>query len=217
MTRDELLVHIAGQILALPDDAPRVVAVTGMTCTGKTTLAADVAAVVTGAGRTVVPVAYDHFHHPKERRYRKGRLSAEGYLDDSFDAESLRRLVLDPVRAGDAAVTPASYDLAGDLPVDAAPVPVAPGTVVLVEGSFLLVPQLADCWDLVVVVVADPEPVLARAIVRDADLGTPEQVREVYLRRYLAAEFLHQQRDDPWSRADVVVDLTDPDAPRLLG
>ena len=34
---------------------------------------------------------------------------------------------------------PPSYDLAGDVPVDPAPVPVAAGSVVLVEGSFLLV------------------------------------------------------------------------------
>ena len=38
----------------------------------------------------------------------------------------------------------------------------------------------------------------------------------MYLRRYLAAGSLHQERDDPWSRADLVVDLTDPLAPRLL-
>jgi hypothetical protein len=67
-----------------------------------------------------------------------------------------------------------------------------------------------------VLVVADPQQVLERGVLRDADLGTPEQVREMYLRRYLAAESLHQERDDPWSRADVVVDLSDPLAPDLL-
>jgi len=67
-----------------------------------------------------------------------------------------------------------------------------------------------------VLVVADPAKVLERAVVRDGDLGTPEQVREMYLRRYLAAESMHQERDDPWSLADVVVDLTDPSTPRWL-
>jgi uridine kinase len=187
-----------------------------MSCAGKTTLAAEVAAVVDGAGRPVVAVAYDDFHHPRERRYRLGRMSAEGYLDDAFDPGALRRLVLDPVAAGAAAVTPGAYDLAADQPHEATPVEVGPGSVVLVEGSFLLVPELAGCWDLTVLVVADPQRVLDRGVLRDADLGTPEQVREMYLRRYLAAESLHQERDDPWSRADVVVDLTDPLAPRLL-
>ena len=94
--------------------------------------------------------------------------------------------------------------------------PVAAEGVVLVEGSFLLVPQLAGRWDLAIMVVADPARVLERGLVRDADLGTPEQVRELYLRRYLAAEQLHQERDDPWTHADMVVDLTDPLAPRVL-
>jgi uridine kinase len=216
LSREQLVVQLAARILALPEDAPRAVALTGMSCSGKTTLAAEVAAVVDGAGRPVVRAAYDDFHHPRERRHRLGRLSAEGYLDDAFDHEALRRLVLDPVAAGRPSVVPQSYDLATDLPATADPVAVGPGSVVLVEGSFLLVPQLADCWDLSVFVVADPERVLERAVVRDADLGTPEQVRELYVRRYLAAESMHQERDDPWSRADLVVDLTDPAAPLLL-
>ncbi len=216
ITREELVVLVAARVLALDETAPRAVAITGMSCAGKTTLAEEVAAVVGGAGRPVVPIAYDDFHHPRERRYRLGRMSAEGYLDDAFDPGALRRLVLDPVASGGPAVVSAAYDLAGDQPVDPEPTPVAAGSVVLVEGSFLMVPELADYWDLSVLVLADPERVLERAVVRDADLGTPAQVREMYLRRYLAAESLHQERDDPWTRADVVVDLTDPLAPRLL-
>lgn len=216
-SREELLVTLASLLLALPDGAPRSVCLTGVGCSGKTTLAAELAAVVEGAGRPVVPVAYDDFHQPLERRHRQGRSSAAGYLEDSFDPAALRRLVLDPVAAGATSLVPAAYDLAEDRPVDAAPVPLPTDGVVLVEGSFLLVPDLADRWDLSVMVVADPERVLARGLVRDADLGTPEQVRELYLRRYLAAEALHQERDDPWSRADVVVDMSDPAAPAVLG
>lgn len=217
VSREELLVSLSALILALDDDVPRTVALTGMGCTGKTTLAGELATVVSGAGRPVVGLAYDGFHHPSERRHRQGRHSALGYLDDSFDPAALRRLVLDPLAEGERTVTPAAYDLAEDRPVDPDPVPVPDDGVVLVEGSFLLVPELADLWDLAVMVVADPERVLERGLVRDADLGTPEQVRELYLRRYLASEALHQERDDPWSHADVVVDLTDPSAPRLLG
>jgi uridine kinase len=216
VTREQLVVQLAAQILALDESAPRAVAVTGMSCAGKTTLAAEVSTVVDGAGRPVVPVAYDDFHHARARRYRLGRTSAEGYLDDSFDPEALRRLVLDPVAAGGPAVVTASYDRVGVVRVARSPVRLAVATVLLVDVSFLLVPALAGRWDLSVVVVADAEPVLDRAVVRDADLGTPAEVREMYLRRYLAAESMHQERDDPWSHADVVVDLTDPAAPRLL-
>jgi len=216
ITREQLVVQVAARILALDETAPSAVAITGMSCVGKTTLAAEVAAVVEGAGRPVVQVAYDDFHHPRERRYRLGRMSPEGYLDDSYDAASLRRLVLEPLSRGEASVRTASYDLGAEKPVTPEPVTLEPGAVVLVEGEFLLAPEVGAEWDLGILLVAEPGAVLERALVRDADFGTPEQVREMYLRRYLAAESLHQERDDPWSRADVIVDLSDPLAPSLL-
>ena len=95
--------------------------ITGMGCTGKTTLAAEVAVVVAAPAGRSSRLAYDDFHHPSERRHRQGRTSAEGYLDDSFDPAALRRLVLDPVAAGGPTVTTASYDLAADRPVAPGP------------------------------------------------------------------------------------------------
>jgi len=215
VTRDELLVTLGGLVLALPEDHPRLVAVDGMSCVGKTVLAAELGTVVSGAGRHVVPVSYDDFHHPADVRHRRDRLSAEGYLLDSYDAGALRRLVLEPATLG-RPVTPKSFDLAADEPVQPDPVAVRGDTVVIVEGEFLIAAD-GPGWDLAVLLVADPMALLERALVRDADLGTPEQLRELYVRRYLAAWSLYEDRADPWSRADVVVDLTDPLQPRLLG
>ncbi|MGH8969576.1 MAG: uridine kinase [Actinomycetes bacterium] len=217
MTREELLVALAARILALGEDRPRRVALDGMSCVGKTTLAAELSTVVAGAGRPVLPVSYDDFHHGRGVRHRRGRMSAEGYLEDSYDAAALRRLLLDPLAAGTRTVRTAAYDLAADEPVTRDAVDVPEDAVVVVEGEFLLDRTLADAWDLALLLIADPAAVLARALERDADLGTPEQVRELYLRRYLGAWSLHEERNDPWSRADVVVDLSDPDRPRLLG
>lgn len=214
VSREELLVQASARILALPDDRPRLIAVDGMSCVGKTTLAQELAGIVAGAGRPVVAVAYDDFHQPREVRHRRPRLSAEGYLSDSYDAAALKRLVLEPAAAGRPVVA-ASFDLAADLPVEPDPVEVAPDAVLLVEGEFLLARDL-DGWDLAVLLVADPAAVLERALARDAELGGPEQVRELYLRRYLGAWSLYEERDDPWARADLVVDLTDPATPRLL-
>ena len=216
MTREELLISLAAQVLVLHNDRARVVAIDGMSCVGKSTLAAELIAVVEGAGRPVLHVSADNFHHPRAVRHRRHRMSAEGYLDDSYDLESLQELVLEPVAEGKGEIRTASFDLAADEPVEVDPVQVQPDAVVVVEGEFLLSPRLTESWDLAVLLVAEPSAVLERALVRDADLGTPEQVREVYLRRYLAAWSLHEERHDPWSRADVVVDLTDPMEPRLL-
>lgn len=214
MTRDELLVALGGRILALPEDRPRTVAVDGMSCVGKTTLAGQLAMVVSGAGRPVVRVSYDDFHQPKEVRHRLERLSAEGYLRDSYDAAALRRLVLEPAARSSPVVT-ASFDLADEVPVAPPAVELAADSVLLVDGEFLL-DRGFESWDLAILLVADPAAVVARALVRDGDLGSPAEVRELYHRRYLGAWSLYEDTADPWSRADVVVDLTDPETPRTL-
>ena len=97
MTREELLVDLAGRVLALADDRPLVVAIDGMSCVGKTSLADELAAILDGAERPVLRVSYDDFHQPRDVRHRRDRLSAEGYLLDSYDADALRRLVLVPL------------------------------------------------------------------------------------------------------------------------
>jgi uridine kinase len=216
MKREELLVDLAGRVLALPDDRPQVVAIDGMSCVGKSTLAAALAAIIDGADRRVVRVSYDDFHHPREVRYRRDRLSPEGYLLDAFDPDALQRLVLRPLAEHSGEIVTASFDLARDVVVSPEPTAIDDGSVVLVDGSFLLTPDFEGAWDLAVLLVAEPAAILTRALVRDADLGTPEQVRELYLRRYLGAWALHEERHDPWSRADVVVDLTDPQQPQRL-
>lgn len=216
MTREDLVISLAARVLVLPEDRTRLVAIDGMSCVGKSMLADEVIAVVEGAGRPVLHIAHDDFHNARAIRQRRDRLSAEGYLEDSYDTGSLRRFVIDPVIEGSVEIRTASFDLATDQPCDPAPVRVAPGTVVVVEGEFLLSPQFADCWDLAVLLVAEPAAVMARALVRDADLAAADQVRELYLRRYLGAWALHEERHDPWSRADIVADLTDVRQPRLL-
>jgi uridine kinase len=216
LTREELLVTLSAMVMVLPDDRPQLVAIDGMSCVGKSMLATELSPVLEAAGRSVVRISYDDFHQPRAVRHRRERLSPEGYLDDSYDPDALRALVLEPLARSENHVRAASYDLAEERPAAADPVAVQPGAVVLVEGEFLLGPQLGVDWDLGILLVGEPGAVLDRALVRDADLGTPEQVREVYLRRYLGAWSLYEERHDPWTRADVVVDLTDPLAPRLL-
>ena len=141
MTREELLVDLAGRVLALADDRPLVVAIDGMSCVGKTSLANELAAILDGAERPVLRVSYDDFHNPREIRHRRDRLSAEGYLLDSYDAGSLRRLVLGPLAENGRRVVTASFDLASDEVVSPEPTSIEDSAVVLVEGEFLLTPD----------------------------------------------------------------------------
>ncbi|WP_433269626.1 hypothetical protein ACQPZF_07485 [Actinosynnema sp. CS-041913] len=128
----------------------------------------------------------DDFHHPPEVRHRRGPWSPEGYYRDTFDYPALRRAV--SARAG---------------------------SVVLVEGVFLLRPELRDDWDLAVYLHVSPEETLRRALVRDVGLFG-DAVRERYERRYLPGQALYRAEADPLARADVLVDHTDPARPLVL-
>ena len=82
------------------DHAVRV-AVDGPDAAGKTTLACEVAACLADVHRRpAICVSLDGFHLDQRRRHRRGRPSPEGYIDDSFDYASLKRVVLDPLRPG---------------------------------------------------------------------------------------------------------------------
>jgi hypothetical protein len=50
--------------------------------------------------RPAICVSLDGLHLDQRRRHRRGRPSPEGYIDDSFDYASLKRVVLDPLRPG---------------------------------------------------------------------------------------------------------------------
>ena len=156
---------------------------------------------VTAAGKTtfadalarlvtppVVRVSVDDLHRPEEERYARGQ-GPESYYDDTFD--------LPAVRAALAVV-------------DA-------GAVAIVDGVFLLRPELADLWSLTIFLSVDRTVALERAMARDADrMGGETAARARYASRYFPGETLYLESVDPRAHADVVVDNTDPARPRLL-
>jgi len=89
--------------------------------------------------------------------------------------------------------------------------------VAIVDGVFLLRPELADLWDLTIFLAADRAVALERAIVRDAArMHGVEAARARYASRYVPGETLYLEAVDPERRADVVIDTTDPRRPRLV-
>lgn len=193
------------------------VAVDGPDTAGKTTLA-DALAAELRERRTPIRVSVDGFHRPRALRYRRGPLSPEGYFDDSFDHDAIRRLVLEPLGpGGDRWYRPAGFDFRTDTPREEPPRQAPADAVLLFDGVFLLRPELRAHWDLRIFVDVTPEEALRRALVRDADLlGGADAVRERYHRRYLPGQRLYRQRCSPAAHADVVIDNTDPGHPIVV-
>ena len=166
------------------------VGIDGPDAAGKTTLADGLAAALPGE---VHRASVDDFHHPPEERYRRGELSPEGFYRDTVDLHRLVDECLVPFRGG---TGPA---------------------VLVVDGVFVLRPELRAAWHLSVYLRVSEEVTVARAVVRDlARYDSAADVEHRYRARYLPGQALYRAEADPERVADVLVDNRDPAAPRVL-
>lgn len=214
LDRGEVLQRLAGTLTALQTGHVPRVAVDGPDAAGKTTLASELAGLLS-AHRTVIRASIDGWHHPAERRHRRGSESAEGYYLDSFDHEALIRGLLRPLGpGGDRRYVTAVYDFRSGQPVPSTPQAAGDGELLLFDGVFLQREELRGYWDYAIYLHVSPAETLRRALVRDLALfGSAEEVKRRYTCRYLPGQDLYRRCDDPVGRADVVLDMTDPSRP----
>jgi uridine kinase len=213
-----VVASVALQIAAVRRTHPVRVAIDGVDAAGKTTLADELVPHLVARGRLVIRASGDGFHRPRAERHRRGAESPEGYFEAAFARDLLRARLLDPLGpGGDRRYRAAVHDLDSDAPVDE-PAQLAPGdAVLLVDGVFLLHPELADAWDFRVFVDVPLEESLRRGVERDvARFGSAKTARRRYERRYLPAQRLYLETVHRRDAADVVVDNAIPEAPRLL-
>src|SRR5580698_6175748 len=102
---------------------PTRVAVDGTTASGKSTIARELTTAVKRAGRSAVHLSMDGYHHPRDHRWRKGPLSAEGYYEDAYDFQAFVTNVLVPLGPdGNGRFTARIIDLVTDESIDEPPV-----------------------------------------------------------------------------------------------
>lgn len=192
---------------------PVLIAVDGVDGSGKTTFATHLAAAFARAGRSALVVHEDDFLNPREVRHRLGPDSPEGFFLDSYDLLALTAKVLDPVGPnGGRRIVPAVFDFRADTPVDSEPVDVPPDAVVIVEGMFLHRDELADRWDLSVFLDVPFAETARRMAERDGTNPDPEHPS---MRRYVDGQRHYLSTCDPHRRATLVIDNSDPHAPRI--
>ncbi|HUZ51094.1 MAG TPA: AAA family ATPase [Streptosporangiaceae bacterium] len=206
--------RLAGLITELASRRQRLaVAVDGPDAAGKTTLAGRIASRL---GMPVIRAGADGFHLPRQARYRRGELSAEGYYRDSFDYQAITGQCLGPFRDGEPVIATARYDFRADTTRDAGTEVPASG-VLIFDGVFLLRPELAGSWDLAIYLRVSPETTLRRALARDLGLfGSAEEVRRRYLGRYLPGQALYRAEAAPQDTAHIAIGNDDPDHPVVI-
>ncbi len=210
--RRAVLDEVAARVPGLAGDGVRV-GIDGVDGAGKTVFADHLATILSAAGRSVVRVSVDDFHHPRAVRHRRGRASAEGFWLDSYDYIALRRRLLDPLGPGGSRrYQAACHDLVSDQQLDPPAESAPPGAVLVVEGLFLHRDELAGVWDLSVFLQASFAVSVARMAARDGSHSDPTHPS---VARYVDGQRLYFDACRPWEPANLVVDATDLDAPML--
>ena len=215
-TRQLVLVDLLSMMCATNPGQRAIVAVDGPDGVGKTRLVGELVALAPYvAGREVLSVSVDGFHHPRARRYAAGR-TPEAYYRDSFDYDALRARVLRPFRAG-LEIVPAVHDVATDRPVHPDPVEAGDDALLIVEGVFLRRPDLEGEWDATCLVTAPLRVTVPRGNARFPGSRTPgdDDPEHPANARYVGGQRLYQQQARLW-QPTWIVDNSDLQRPELI-
>ena len=194
---------------ALDSERPLVVGVNGVDGSGKTMLTAELHRQLEAHGLPVTVVHIDDFTQPRTRRSAAGD-PIERYYNNTFDIDTLRRAILEPL----AARKLGSVILRHEDPRDSSRM-VEHGysfagspSVVIVEGVFVFRPELVDYFDTKIFVDIPLSEIRERAIERDVPrFGFG--VLKKYLTKYIPTQAHYLDTVRPYELADIVIDNTD--------
>lgn len=210
-----VLTELAARIGSLGSGRLRV-AIDGPTAAGKTSFGHQLAEQISRAGRPVLRASLDDFKRPWRDRHLYDRESGEGYYRNAYDYDAVIRLLLEPAGpTGTGACALCSIDPLTQLDHSAVLTAVSADAVLIVDGVFAFRPQLNDYWDCRIWLEADERESLDRGARRDRPWAGSE-AQSLLINRYLPAERLYREEVDPVSLADVRIDNSDVEHPRLL-
>jgi len=218
MTRQPLIADLAARIAALERPHAVRVAVDGVDAAGKTTLADELRAAMTVHGRTVIRASIDGFHNPQAVRQQRGAMSPAGYFHDACNYPALIEELLQPLGPdGDGRFRRAVFDQRADIAIDLPQESVEPDAILILDGVFLLRPELRPHFDFSIYVRADFDTTLARAERRDLTLfGSADDVRTRYEQRYVPGQQMYLDTVQPERWASIVIDNNDPERPLVV-
>jgi uridine kinase len=209
--REALLDQLAREIASLEERA--IVAVDGVDGSGKTSFADELAPLIKQGVRPVIRAGVDGFHNPKAVRYRRGKGDPEGFFQDSYNYDSLRRHLLDPFRQGAAWVDMARFDHRTDREIVSARREAEPSAILLFDGIFLHRDELCSLWDYSIFLAVPFAVSYARMAERDGSNPDPLAPEN---RRYYEGQKIYFRACQPQKRAKVIIDNSRLEAPCVV-
>ena len=199
MNRKQQIKEIVDHILKLYSTHPTRVGVSGITASGKTTFANEVAEEIKKRGLPVTRASIDDFHNPKVIRYTQGKESARGYYEDAHDYTAFKERLLKPLGPnGNLQYETISHNLKTDIPVHNEPLMAQTNMVLIVDGTFLLKKDVEHLFDYKIFVDTDFEIARKRGAKRETEaFGSYEEAEKMFLSRYHAACKMYMDEHNP--------------------
>ncbi|EOP23576.1 MULTISPECIES: uridine kinase [Bacillus] len=218
MIRQKRMKEIANHILKLNLTHPIRVGVSGITASGKTTFANELAEEMKKRGVPVTRASIDDFHNLRAIRYAQGKESARGYYEDAHDYSAFKERLLMPLGPnGNLQYETISHNLKTDLPVQNAPLVAPPNMVLIVDGTFLLKKDVEHLFDYKIFIDTDFEIARKRGAERETEaFGSYEKAEKMFLNRYHAACKMYIDEHNPKECVDVVFENSKFDDPVVL-
>jgi uridine kinase len=219
VSRIEVLDVLAHAVTSLQLPHPTRVGIDGWSGAGKTMLADELAAAVQSLGRQAVRASFDNFHR-KGHKYRsiRGEWTPRLYYDEGYDYAAFRAWLLEPLGPGGTRQCRlAMLDSFDDMLLPEEWHEPEQDAVVIVDGIFLLHPELTAHWDYLIWLDVDVDTMIERACQRDADwVGSAAAVERRYRQFRQPVHELYECLASPAARADAVLDNRDVEQPRLV-
>ena len=214
MSRKSVLDTLAAHILETPSPFVLRVAIDGVDGAGKTHFADELGPLLAASKREVIRASVDGFHHSKAVRYRLGRGSPEGFYRDSYDYETFKKVLLDPLSPGGSGrYRTAVYDVAAETSVFVPKKQAEAGTILLLDGIFLHRPELRGYWDVSVWLEVPFSISIPRMAQRENNSPDPDAPEH---RRYVEGQKLYLTECTPQRYATFVIDNSELTAPLIV-
>lgn len=213
----QVLIKIASVIQSqVNNEQNLLLAIDGLDGAGKTLFADSLSEVLKSKGMEVVRASVDNFHNPKSVRYAKGRNSAEGFYEDSYNYNILINNLLIPFKSGDINMFyhTSCFNHQLDKESVTGPFPVRKGNVLLFDGIFLQRDELIYFWDLSIFLDVSRAESLKRCFERDR--SGFQEVNHPANQRYVKGQELYFKQCNPQQNADIVVNNEDFNKPYIV-
>jgi len=219
MHRKNLIQKLATKILSINKPNPIKVAIDGIDASGKTYLANELTKYLQNSKRQIINSSIDGFHNPKKIRYKKGRSSPNGYYKDSFNYQSVIKNLLLPLSAkGNLRYCVATFDYQINQEIKTSLKIAKQNAILIMDGVFLLRPELINYWDLKIFLNVDFKTTLLRAIQREKDqktLGNKQDIINWYKIRYIPGQKLYFAESNPQKKANIIIDNNNFNYPKI--